>query len=141
MDRRAGRQARPGKFPATDDTRAAEKQLVGANVDHVARLERENRMHDARPGRGPRRAGRRPMERAYAGPATADVPADLADAIAADPRAQAMFEVLTAANRYALIYRTNASDLRTPGLARSRSSWRCSRDMRRRIHTSGSRDE
>ncbi len=46
-------------------------------------------------------------ERAYAGPATAEVPADLAQAIAVDPRAQEMFEVLTAANRYALIYRVN----------------------------------
>ncbi|CAN5546140.1 YdeI/OmpD-associated family protein [soil metagenome] len=78
------------------------------NVDHVARLERENRMHEA--GRAAVRSAQADgrWERAYAGPATADVPADLADAIAADPRAQAMFEVLTAANRYALIYRTNA---------------------------------
>jgi uncharacterized protein YdeI (YjbR/CyaY-like superfamily) len=36
------------------------------------------------------------------------VPADLAAALAAEPRAQAMFEVLTSVNRYALIYRTNA---------------------------------
>jgi len=36
------------------------------------------------------------------------VPGDLAAAIAADPRAQAMFDVLTSVNRYALIYRTNA---------------------------------
>jgi uncharacterized protein YdeI (YjbR/CyaY-like superfamily) len=42
---------------------------------------------------------------AYAGPATAEVPGDLAAAIAADPRAQAMFEVLTSTNRFALIHR------------------------------------
>jgi len=36
------------------------------------------------------------------------VPADLAAAIAADPAAQAMFDVLTKANRFALIYRLNA---------------------------------
>ncbi|MDQ3538254.1 MAG: YdeI/OmpD-associated family protein [Actinomycetota bacterium] len=78
------------------------------NVAHVARLERENRMHEG--GRAAVRSAKADgrWARAYAGPATADVPADLADAIAADPRAQAMFEVLTAANRYALIYRTNA---------------------------------
>ncbi len=42
---------------------------------------------------------------AYAGQAQAQVPADLAQAIAADPAAAAMFEVLTATNRYALIHR------------------------------------
>ncbi|HJQ02104.1 MAG TPA: YdeI/OmpD-associated family protein [Jatrophihabitans sp.] len=42
---------------------------------------------------------------AYAGPATAEIPADFAEAIAADPKAQAMFDVLTSANRYALTYR------------------------------------
>ncbi|HCN22238.1 MAG TPA: hypothetical protein DIT15_08320, partial [Arthrobacter bacterium] len=47
-------------------------------------------------------------ETAYAGQATAEVPADLAAAIAAEPRAQAMFDVLTSVNRYALIYRTNS---------------------------------
>ena len=35
------------------------------------------------------------------------MPADLAAAIAAEPRAQAMFDVLTSVNRFALIYRTN----------------------------------
>jgi uncharacterized protein YdeI (YjbR/CyaY-like superfamily) len=44
-------------------------------------------------------------ERAYAGSATAVVPDDLAAAIAANPDAQAMFDVLTSQNRYALIFR------------------------------------
>ena len=47
-------------------------------------------------------------EAAYRGQATAEVPADLAAAIAAVPEAQAMFDVLTSVNRYALIYRTNS---------------------------------
>lgn len=47
-------------------------------------------------------------DRAYAGQATAVVPEDLAAAISAVPAAQAMFEVLTSTNRYALIYRTNS---------------------------------
>jgi uncharacterized protein YdeI (YjbR/CyaY-like superfamily) len=38
----------------------------------------------------------------------AEVPDDLAAAIAADPKARAMFEVLTSQNRFALIHRTNA---------------------------------
>ena len=45
---------------------------------------------------------------AYAPPSESEVPADLADAIAAVPEAQAMFDVLTKSNRFALIYRVNA---------------------------------
>jgi uncharacterized protein YdeI (YjbR/CyaY-like superfamily) len=42
---------------------------------------------------------------AYAGPASAAVPADLAAALAAEPRAQAMFERLTSQNRFAILFR------------------------------------
>ena len=42
---------------------------------------------------------------AYASPANATVPDDLATAIAAEPEAQRMFDVLTKTNRYALIHR------------------------------------
>ena len=45
---------------------------------------------------------------AYAGPATTEVPDDLATAIAADPDAQAMFDVLTSSNRFALVHRLRA---------------------------------
>jgi uncharacterized protein YdeI (YjbR/CyaY-like superfamily) len=44
-------------------------------------------------------------EQAYAGQAEIEMPDDLARAIAAEPRAQAMFEILTKQNRYALIFR------------------------------------
>ena len=44
-------------------------------------------------------------ERAYAAPSDAEVPADLAAAVAAVPEAQAMFDVLTRTNRYAMIHR------------------------------------
>jgi uncharacterized protein YdeI (YjbR/CyaY-like superfamily) len=44
-------------------------------------------------------------ELAYAGPAHTEPPADLLAAIAADPRAQAMYDVLTAQNRFALMFR------------------------------------
>lgn len=43
--------------------------------------------------------------RAYAGSATIDVPSDLREALATSPRAQAMWEVLTRTNRYAVLYR------------------------------------
>ena len=42
---------------------------------------------------------------AYAPQSAAEMPDALVAAIAADPDAQAMFDVLTKANRYALIYR------------------------------------
>ncbi|BBH18591.1 hypothetical protein Back2_28780 [Nocardioides baekrokdamisoli] len=42
---------------------------------------------------------------AYAGQKTATVPDDLAAAFAADPQAEAFFETLTGANRYAILYR------------------------------------
>ncbi|ASN18939.1 YdeI/OmpD-associated family protein [Arthrobacter sp. YN] len=77
------------------------------NVGHIARLESEGRMTDA--GRAAVEAAKADgrWEAAYAGPADSVVPDDLAAAIAAVPEAQAMFEVLTSQNRFALIHRTN----------------------------------
>ena len=42
---------------------------------------------------------------AYAGQAKVEVPDDLETALTANPRARAMFETLTSANRYAILYR------------------------------------
>lgn len=42
---------------------------------------------------------------AYTSPANSTVPPDLAAALAAEPRAQAMFERLSGQNRYAVLYR------------------------------------
>jgi uncharacterized protein YdeI (YjbR/CyaY-like superfamily) len=42
---------------------------------------------------------------AYAGQRSAVVPEDLAKALSANPEARAMFQTLTSANRYAIIYR------------------------------------
>ncbi len=89
-------------------TRRSPKSVWSAlNVDRVGRLEAAGRMAPA--GRAAVQAAKADgrWEAAYAGSATAVVPADLAAAIAANPRAQAMFDVLTSVNRYALIYRTN----------------------------------
>jgi uncharacterized protein YdeI (YjbR/CyaY-like superfamily) len=78
------------------------------NVAHVARLEAQGRMLP--PGRVAVEAakvdGR--WATAYAPQSEAEVPADLLAAIAADPAAQAMFDVLTKTNRFALINRVNA---------------------------------
>ncbi|AZM64674.1 hypothetical protein DMA10_09070 [Streptomyces sp. WAC 01420] len=78
------------------------------NVDNVARLEAAGLMTDA--GRAAVDAAKADgrWAAAYAPSSEAEVPADLLAAIAADPAAQAMFEVLTKTNRYALIHRVNA---------------------------------
>jgi uncharacterized protein YdeI (YjbR/CyaY-like superfamily) len=75
------------------------------NVGHVARLELEGRMAAAgRAAVDAAKANGR-WAAAYAPPSEAEVPAALASAIAANPAAQAMFDVLTKTNRFALIYR------------------------------------
>ena len=62
---------------------------------------------------------------AYAGPATSEVPADLAEALAANPRAQAMFAILTSQNRYAILYRLNTSKRPDTRARRIPTSWPC----------------
>ncbi len=78
------------------------------NVALVATLEEQGRMTDA--GRAAVEAARADGRwgAAYAGPATRQAPDDLAAAIAAEPEAQAMFDVLTSANRFALIHRVES---------------------------------
>lgn len=75
------------------------------NVARVEALEREGRMHDA--GRAQVDAAKSDgrWERAYGGQGAAVVPDDLAAAVAANPEAQAWFEVLTGTNRFALYFR------------------------------------
>ncbi len=78
------------------------------NVEHIDRLETEGRMTAA--GRAAVEAAKADgrWEAAYAGPATAQTPPDLLAAIAAVPEAQAMYDVLTSQNRYALYHRITA---------------------------------
>lgn len=78
------------------------------NVANVARLEAQGRMLPL--GRAAVEAAKADgrWDVAYAPPSEAEVPADLIAAIAADPAARAMFDVLTQANRFALIHRVNA---------------------------------
>lgn len=78
------------------------------NVGHVGRLEAEGRMLPAgrRAVAAAKSDGR--WAAAYAAQSEAELPADLAAAIAANPEAQAMFEVLTRSNRFALIHRLGA---------------------------------
>ncbi|HWX45525.1 MAG TPA: YdeI/OmpD-associated family protein [Solirubrobacteraceae bacterium] len=57
-------------------------------------------------------------ESAYPGQRTIEVPVDLAAALAAEPRAQAMFEILTSQNRYAVLYRLQSAKRRETRLRR-----------------------
>ena len=88
--------------------RTARSRWSQVNVELVARLEAEGRMMPA--GRAAVEAARADgrWAAAYAPPSTAEIPDDLAAAIAADPAAQAMYDVLTKTNRYAMIHRLGA---------------------------------
>jgi uncharacterized protein YdeI (YjbR/CyaY-like superfamily) len=90
-------------------TRRGPKSVWSArNVDRIGRLEAAGRMTEAGQAAVAAAKADGRWEAAYVGQAAAEVPEDLAAAIAADPAAQAMFEVLSSVNRYALIYRTNS---------------------------------
>jgi uncharacterized protein YdeI (YjbR/CyaY-like superfamily) len=78
------------------------------NVANIERLVAEGRMHPAGLAEVERARSDGRWDAAYAGPATATVPPDLAAALATNPRAEAMFSELTSQNRYAVIYRVNA---------------------------------
>lgn len=76
------------------------------NVDHVARLLAEGRMQPSGVAEVERARADGRWQAAYEGQAQLQVPPDLAAALAAEPRAQAMFAILTSQNRYAVLYRT-----------------------------------
>jgi uncharacterized protein YdeI (YjbR/CyaY-like superfamily) len=79
------------------------------NVDMVSRLLGEGRMHPAGIAEAERARLDGRWADAYPGQAAADVPADLAAALAESPRAGAMFSILSAQNRYAVIHRITAT--------------------------------
>jgi uncharacterized protein YdeI (YjbR/CyaY-like superfamily) len=79
------------------------------NVGLVEQLLAEGRMRPA--GKAAVERARRDgsWEKAYAGPATIEVPDDLAAALAAQPQAAATFARLTGQNRYAILYRLSTA--------------------------------
>lgn len=79
------------------------------NVDLVTRLIGEGRMHPAGMAEVERARADGRWDAAYPGQASAEVPDDLAAALAAQPRARAMFDILTAQNRYAVLYRVGGA--------------------------------
>jgi uncharacterized protein YdeI (YjbR/CyaY-like superfamily) len=85
--------------------RRARSSWSARNVSIVERLASEGRMRP--PGTAAveqaKEDGR--WEVAYAGRASIELPDDLAAALLAEPAAQAMFEILTSQNRYAVLLR------------------------------------
>jgi uncharacterized protein YdeI (YjbR/CyaY-like superfamily) len=74
------------------------------NVDIVARLIAEGRMRERGHAEIDRAKADGRWERAYSGQADAQVPEDLAAALAESPRASVYFESLTRADQYAAIH-------------------------------------
>jgi uncharacterized protein YdeI (YjbR/CyaY-like superfamily) len=75
------------------------------NVAIAERVRASGRMHRSGEDEVRRAKADGRWSTAYAGQGSAEVPEDLANALAANPRAQAMFLKLTSANRYAILYR------------------------------------
>lgn len=101
-------QARPGDghtYSQRFTPRRPRSRWSKRNVERIARLEAEGRLHPAGRAEVERAKADGRWEAAYASSSTIEVPDDLAAALAAEPRAQAMFDILTAANRYAVLYR------------------------------------
>jgi uncharacterized protein YdeI (YjbR/CyaY-like superfamily) len=75
------------------------------NVAIAERLLADGRMHASGIEEVERAKADGRWESAYAGSAGSEVPPDLAQALTAEPTAQAMFERLSRQNRYAILYR------------------------------------
>jgi uncharacterized protein YdeI (YjbR/CyaY-like superfamily) len=89
--------------------RRARSQWSARNVGIVSALTSQGRMQPAglRQVEQAKADGR--WEAAYSGQASQETPADLDAALSAEPRARAMFEILTSQNRYAVIYRLQSA--------------------------------
>jgi uncharacterized protein YdeI (YjbR/CyaY-like superfamily) len=79
------------------------------NVDLVTRLAAQGRLQPAGRAEIERARADGRWEAAYAGQRTIEVPPDLAAALAAQPRAQAMFDILSSQNRYAVVWRVHTA--------------------------------
>jgi uncharacterized protein YdeI (YjbR/CyaY-like superfamily) len=96
-----------GSYRQRFTPRRARSPWSARNVGHIARLTEAGLMTPAGLAAVAAAQADGRWDAAYAGPATAELPDDLAAAIAAQPAAQAMLEILSSTNRYSLIYRVN----------------------------------
>lgn len=102
-----------GRRNARDDTtylqrftpRRNTSRWSARNVGIVERLIAEGRMHPAGQAEIDRAKADGRWDKAYASPSNITVPDDLAEALAKNPDAAAMFDILTSQNRYAVLYR------------------------------------
>lgn len=85
--------------------RRARSRWSARNTEHVARLVAEGRMQPAGLAQVEAAKADGRWDLAYGSSATIEVPEDLREALAAEPRAQAWFDVLTSTNRFAILYR------------------------------------
>lgn len=76
-----------------------------SNVARVERLTAEGRMRPAGVAAVEAAKADGRWDRAYGGASTMEPPPDLLEALAAEPRAQAWWDVLTSTNRFAICYR------------------------------------
>jgi uncharacterized protein YdeI (YjbR/CyaY-like superfamily) len=88
--------------------RRANSPWSARNVGHVTRLAEAGRMQPTGTAAVEAAQANGRWQQAYQGQATAQPPADLLAALAANPVAAATFETLDAAHRYAIIYRLNS---------------------------------
>lgn len=89
--------------------RRSRSQWSKRNVEKVERLRTEGRMRPAGLAAVAQAKERGSWDAAYPGQASIEVPTDLADAMAAEPAAQATFESLSSQNRYAVLYRIHSA--------------------------------
>jgi uncharacterized protein YdeI (YjbR/CyaY-like superfamily) len=91
------------------------------NVDLAERLIADGRMRPTGMAAVEQARSDGRWQAAYAGSATIEMPDDLAEALAVEPKAAAMFALLTSQNRYAILYRLSSakrSDTRSRRLAK-----------------------
>jgi uncharacterized protein YdeI (YjbR/CyaY-like superfamily) len=101
--------------------RRARSEWSQRNVAHIERLTAEGRIHPAGLAAVESAKADGRWSDAYAGPSSIEIPDDLVAALAAEPRAQAMFEILSSQNRYAILYRVTKakrSETRARNIAR-----------------------
>jgi uncharacterized protein YdeI (YjbR/CyaY-like superfamily) len=89
--------------------RRARSMWSKRNVGIAERLIAQQRMQPSGLAEVDRAKGDGRWDVAYEGQATAEIPPDLAAVLAGEPRAAAMFGVLTSQNRYAVLYRIESA--------------------------------
>lgn len=92
--------------------RRARSRWSARNVGIVERLTAAGRMRPRGTDEVEKAKADGRWESAYEGPRNIQVPEELAEALSANPRAAAMFEILSGQNRYAILHRL--ANLRTP---------------------------